>query len=99
MSNTTSSSSPIHFLAKHSFGGGTWGTYWVLAFVVNPDDSISMFHYRNGITGMKANLDRLVAYPIVDHSTGWSKVGTFSREDGRKQYAQHTEKGYKPVNP
>ena len=92
-----SSPSPLHFLSKYSFGGGMWGTHWVLAFVVNPDDTVSMFNYRNGLTGIDSHLKRLVAYPIVDKTTGWTLVGVYSKEDGRREYKKWLDKGYKPV--
>ena len=95
----TSSSSPIHFLVKHSFGGGTWGTYWVLAFVVNPDDTVTLFSYSNGLTGLKSNLERLLAYPIVDKTTGWHAILTGAKEELREAYKKVLGQGYKPVKP
>lgn len=100
MSNSTSSSSsPIHYVIKYTFGGGIWGTYWLIAFVVNPNDTVSMFAYRNGLTGNKANLDRLLAYPIVDKTTGWNHVATGERVKMRGLYKKVLGDGYKPVNP
>jgi hypothetical protein len=90
MTNTTS---PIHFLVKSS-AGNTWGTFWVLAFVVNPDDTVTLFSYSNGLTAIQSNLDRLLAYPIVDKTTGWHPILTGSKSEMREAYKKVLGQGY-----